>query len=100
MNEILFTISGHTITSWQIVGILGTLLFSARWIVQVLHSHKHGKPVVPITFWYMSISGNILILAYFIFGRPDVVGITSNLFPLFIAFYNLSLLFKKKKVTT
>jgi lipid-A-disaccharide synthase-like uncharacterized protein len=51
----------------------------------------HGKPVVPRTFWLMSITGSLLLLSYFTFGKNDSVGILSNLFPAGIAFYNLVL---------
>ena len=52
------------------------------------------KPVLPRTFWYMSVVGSCLLLSYFIFGKNDSVGILSNLFPMFVAAYNLFLDFK------
>jgi lipid-A-disaccharide synthase-like uncharacterized protein len=39
----------------------------------------------------MSISGSLLLLSYFIFGKNDSVGILSNLFPACGAIYNLFL---------
>jgi lipid-A-disaccharide synthase-like uncharacterized protein len=39
----------------------------------------------------MSISGCLLLLSYFIFGKNVSVGFLSNLFPLAVALYNLSL---------
>jgi lipid-A-disaccharide synthase-like uncharacterized protein len=39
----------------------------------------------------MSISGSLLLLAYFTFGKNDSVGILSNLFPAGVAAYNLYL---------
>ena len=44
----------------------GTLevLFTARFIVQWLASEKVGKSVVPIAFWYFSICGGLIVLAY------------------------------------
>jgi lipid-A-disaccharide synthase-like uncharacterized protein len=39
----------------------------------------------------MSMSGSLLLLSYFVFGKNDSVGILSNLFPLAVALYNLSL---------
>ena len=42
-------------------------------------------------FWYMSISGSLLLLCYFTFGKNDSVGILSNLFPFAVALYNLYL---------
>jgi len=49
------------------------------------------RPVVPTVFWVMSISGSLLLLSYFVFGKNDSVGILSNLFPAGIASYNLYL---------
>jgi lipid-A-disaccharide synthase-like uncharacterized protein len=39
----------------------------------------------------MSLVGSICLLSYFVFGKNDSVGILSNLFPLFVAAYNLVL---------
>jgi lipid-A-disaccharide synthase-like uncharacterized protein len=96
MNHILFSISAVSITPWTIIGLLGSFLFTGRWIIQVISSRAHGKPVVTELFWYMSISGSILLLFYFIFGARDLVGILSNLFPSLIAAYNLFLERKSK----
>jgi len=46
---------------------------------------------VPRLFWLMSISGSLLLLSYFIFGKNDSVGVLSNLFPAGVAIYNLVL---------
>ena len=46
---------------------------------------------MPVSFWYMSVAGSFLLLAYFIWGRNDSVGIISNLFPCLVAAYNLHL---------
>lgn len=91
MNHLLFEFHGLIVTPWKLVGYLGVLLFAGRWFVQLAVSRMHGKPVLPRLFWYMSISGSALLLAYFIFGKNDSVGILSNLFPMFIALYNLHL---------
>ncbi len=37
----------------------------------------------------MSVSGSALLLAYFVFGKNDSVGILSNFFPVFVSVYNL-----------
>ena len=66
-------------------------LFAGRWLVQLAASKTSGKPVLPRLFWYMSAVGSVLLLSYFIFGKNDSVGILSNLFPLFVALYNLYL---------
>src|SRR5688572_14231010 len=97
MNTILLQAWGVTITPWKLVGYLGVALFAGRWFVQLLASRQQGRPVVPRLFWYMSISGSILLLSYFIFGKNDSVGILSNAFPMCVALYNLYL--DRKPVT-
>jgi lipid-A-disaccharide synthase-like uncharacterized protein/membrane-associated phospholipid phosphatase len=79
------------LTPWKLVGYLGLALFTGRWFVQLYASRAAGSPVLPRAFWYMSIAGSLLLLAYFIFGKNDSVGILANLFPLGTALYNLSL---------
>ena len=91
MNEVLLTAYGLTITPWKLIGYLGVGLFAGRWFVQLHYSRKLRRPVVPTVFWLMSISGSVLLLAYFTFGKNDSVGILSNLFPATVALYNLYL---------
>lgn len=97
MHTILFSISGLDITWWQIVGFTGSFLFAGRWVLQVIVSHKKGHSVTPIGFWYMSVVGSIMLLAYFIFGIHDAVGIISNSFPILIALYNIYLITRKNR---
>jgi lipid-A-disaccharide synthase-like uncharacterized protein len=91
MNEVIGSYFGVTVTPWKLVGYLGVALFAGRWFVQLWASRAVGRPTVPRVFWYMSMTGSLLLLAYFIFGKNDSVGILSNLFPAVIAGYNLYL---------
>jgi lipid-A-disaccharide synthase-like uncharacterized protein len=91
MHEVIGNYLGVTLTPWKLVGYLGVALFAGRWLVQVYASRRRGRPTVPRVFWYMSVTGSLLLLAYFTFGKNDSVGILSNLFPVFIAGYNLYL---------
>ena len=80
------------VTPWKIYGVVGVLLFTGRWLVQMHYSRKAGKPVTPRVFWVMSMAGSLILLTYFIFSpKQDLVGVLSNLFPSFIAAYNLYL---------
>ena len=49
---------------WVTVGLLGQLMFTARFIVQWLASERAGRSVVPVAFWYFSICGGLIVLAY------------------------------------
>ena len=91
MNSILCNCFGVVVTPWKLVGYVGVALFAGRWFVQLLASRKHGRPMMPALFWYMSITGSVLLLMYFVFGKNDSVGILSNLFPFTVALYNLYL---------
>ena len=91
MNQVIAVMFGVTLTPWKLVGYLGVFLFAGRWFVQLAASKVQGKPVLPTLFWYMSVTGSILLLCYFIFGKNDSVGVLSNLFPFFVAVYNLYL---------
>ena len=89
MNTPILELFNVVITPWKLIGYLGVLLFAGRWIVQVLATRKHGRPVIPALFWSMSIVGSALLLGYFIWGKNDSVGVLSNLFPMSVAVYNL-----------
>jgi len=92
--EYKFLFFGHevVVTGWKIFGVTGALMFTARWFVQMYYSRKAGKPVTPRMFWIMSMAGSVILLTYFIFSpKQDLVGVLSNLFPSFIACYNLYL---------
>ena len=97
MNQLLINAFGLHITAWKLVGYIGVALFAGRWFVQMFYSRRHGRPVVPTVFWLMSISGSLLLLAYFVFGKNDSVGILSNLFPAAVAGYNLVLDLRHKR---
>ncbi|MFV1993811.1 MAG: lipid-A-disaccharide synthase N-terminal domain-containing protein [Verrucomicrobiales bacterium] len=96
MHDVLFEFLGARVTPWKLIGYLGVFLFAGRWFVQVIASRRHRRPVMPRIFWYMSISGSLLLLSYFVFGKNDSVGILSNLFPFTVASYNLYLDFRHK----
>jgi lipid-A-disaccharide synthase-like uncharacterized protein len=80
----------------KLIGLSGSVLFTGRWIIQMMASKSSGKPVLPLIFWHLSIVGSVLMLSYFVFGTNDSVGIVSNFFPLFIAFFNLFLELKHR----
>lgn len=91
MNDPIIITLGITITPWKLIGYLGVLCFSGRWVVQLAASSKNKAPTFPRLFWLMSLSGSLMLLCYFVFGKNDSVGILSNLFPAGIASYNLYL---------
>jgi lipid-A-disaccharide synthase-like uncharacterized protein len=75
-------------TLWLAVGFLGQALFSARFLVQWIHSEKEKRSVFPIAFWYFSIGGGLTLLAYAVY-RQDPVFILGQASGLFIYLRNL-----------
>ncbi len=49
---------------WLLIGFAGTFLFASRFIVQWLESEREGRSVIPVAFWYCSLAGGIVTLAY------------------------------------
>lgn len=75
---------------WIIIGFFGQFLFFMRFIVQWLASEKHGRVVVPKMFWYLSIAGTLVILAYSVHIN-DIVFIIAQILSLFIYARNIML---------
>jgi lipid-A-disaccharide synthase-like uncharacterized protein len=49
---------------WMGVGFLAQGVFTARFLVQWAVSEKRRDSVVPVAFWWISLSGGVLLLAY------------------------------------
>jgi len=88
-QRVLAALSHFSFTPWKIIGFAGSLMFTSRWFVQLYYTRKYKRVVMPLSFWWLSVVGSALLLAYFIFGKNDSVGILSNFFPAFVSVYNL-----------
>jgi lipid-A-disaccharide synthase-like uncharacterized protein len=82
--------TGIHVSLWKLVGLAGASMFGLRWLVQLVASHRAGRPVIPRVFWIMSLAGSLMALSYFLFSaKQDAVGVLQNLFPAFTAAYSL-----------
>lgn len=79
---------------WEGVGFLGLVIFSSRFLVQWIVSERRKESVIPVSFWYLSIAGSLLLLAYAIY-RADPVFILSYVFNGLIYGRNLVLIYRK-----
>jgi len=59
-------------TLWVGVGLLGQCIFGARFIVQWLYSEAKKKSVIPVSFWYLSLVGSFILLAYALYKKDPV----------------------------
>ena len=49
---------------WFFIGLVGQGLFAGRFIVQWIYSEYKKASVFPVAFWYLSLAGSVLLLAY------------------------------------
>jgi lipid-A-disaccharide synthase-like uncharacterized protein len=82
-------------TAWVIVGFLGQGLFVMRWVVQWLKSEREGVSTIPLGFWYLSLIGGLITLAYAIY-RRDPVFITGQSVGTLVYLRNLMLIYRNK----
>lgn len=78
------------------VGFAGQGLFAARFVVQWLKSESVGKSVIPVAFWYFSISGGLVLLCYALW-RKDPVIIAGQSLGLSIYLRNLYFIMREKR---
>lgn len=57
---------------WVSIGFLGQGLFFGRWLVQWLASERSAESRVPVAFWYMSLIGGLITLAYALYRKDPV----------------------------
>lgn len=81
---------------WTYFGLTANLIFASRFVVQWYVSEKLKRSVIPVQFWYLSICGSLMMLAYAIYiGKvPLILGF---LFPTIIYIRNLMLIGKAKR---
>jgi hypothetical protein len=68
--------TGIHVSLWKLVGLAGASMFGLRWLVQLVASHRAGRPVIPRVFWIMSLAGSLMALSYFLGrgrGAPEPV---------------------------
>lgn len=74
-----------------LLGLLGQTLFFSRFLVQWIASEKMGTSTVPLSFWWLSIGGGLLLLIYALW-RHDPVITLGQAVGLFVYMRNLMLI--------
>jgi lipid-A-disaccharide synthase-like uncharacterized protein len=83
-------------TIWLIIGFAGQALFSMRFLIQWLHSEREQRSVIPVHFWYFSITGGATLLCYAIY-KMDPVFIAGQLTGLVIYGRNLYFIIRERR---
>lgn len=81
---------------WLGIGTFAQLLFSMRFIVQWIASEKVRRSIVPETFWYFSMGGGVMLLAYAIH-RVDPVFILGQAMGVVIYSRNIYFIYAHRK---
>lgn len=82
---------------WLGVGFAGQALFGARFLIQWIRSEMLRRSVIPIAFWYCSLGGGVVLLAYAIW-RADPVFIVGQGMGLVVYGRNLYLIYRARRV--
>jgi lipid-A-disaccharide synthase-like uncharacterized protein len=80
---------------WLIVGFLGQFMFTMRFLIQWISSERQHRSVIPVHFWYFSLAGGLILLAYAIH-RKDPVFILGQATGVFIYLRNLHFLRRQR----
>lgn len=59
-------------TAWIVIGFIGQAFFFGRFFVQWIASERRKQSVIPRSFWYLSLGGGAVLLAYAIHRRDPV----------------------------
>jgi lipid-A-disaccharide synthase-like uncharacterized protein len=81
--------------AWVCIGLGGQALFTARFLAQWIASERARRSVVPVVFWWLSIGGGLVLLAYAVH-RHDPVFIVGQSMGVFIYARNLWLIHAEK----
>ena len=69
INDKLFGVEWHF---WKVVGWIGNVVFFSRFFVQWWATEKTKQVIVPNSFWWLSLTGSLLLLAYGLHRRDSV----------------------------
>lgn len=58
------TLSDPVLAAWFVFGVVGVLIFNSRFYVQWYVSERRKRSVVPVSFWYLSSVGAVILLIY------------------------------------
>jgi lipid-A-disaccharide synthase-like uncharacterized protein len=84
---------------WLLVGFGGQALFMGRFVVQWFVSERQRRSVIPVSFWYFSIVGALVLLVYAVH-RRDPVFTAGQLLGVGIYIRNLHLIRMEREATS
>ncbi len=92
----IFHVENQLELVWVVFGLVAQIMFTGRFLVQWLASERQRRSVVPASFWYLSMIGGVMLLAYALY-RQDPVFILGQLFGVVIYSRNLWLIHRERR---
>lgn len=96
LNDWLYAVFVEQLNAWVVLGFVAQICFTMRFVVQWIASERAKRSVVPVAFWFFSMLGGTLLLAYAIH-RQDPVFIAGQGMGLFIYLRNIWLIAGERK---
>jgi len=81
---------------WVIIGFIGQAAFFMRFLIQWIASEKKGESYFPVYFWYLSLLGGMILLAYAIHIADPVFTLGQSC-GLIVYLRNLMLIYKNRR---
>lgn len=79
---------------WTVWGLAANGLFFLRFIVQWWESEKKGRVVIPMVFWYLSLTAGAMVVVYGL-ARYDVVFLIAGVMQILLYSRNITLARRK-----
>lgn len=83
-------IQNAKIDFWTIWGLAANGLFFLRFIVQWWESERKGKVVIPMVFWYLSLTGGAMVVVYGVV-RYDIVFLLAGIMQILLYSRNIAI---------
>jgi lipid-A-disaccharide synthase-like uncharacterized protein len=88
LTNYLYDVFVTQFDGWVVLGFVAQGFFTMRFVVQWIASERARKSVIPVAFWFFSIGGGTLLLAYALY-RRDPVFIAGQALGLVVYFRNV-----------
>jgi len=74
-NQFISTfLQNDKVPMWLLIfGSLGQILFTFRFIYQIIYSARRNESILPLGFWIISLTGSTLIIAYAIIRMDPIL---------------------------
>lgn len=81
---------------WATIALVGQVIFGGRFILQWIVSEYKKRSHVPVAFWFMSLAGSVILLAYSVHEKNPIfmLGFSLNML---IYLRNLHLIYNHAK---